>query len=158
MRAGMCSGLLVLALGATAAVGLVAPREAAAKKRAEEGVAVTIVVLDAENKPIPTAVVRHPGAAERNRVNSVNGEWKDSRVYLPDGSEMLFLPGMNLQLEVSAPGYMLRIVSYDIRKRNNRVPIVLDKLPEESEEMEEPMIQFGRDRPIESGGGGGPVN
>lgn len=158
MRAGMCSGLLVVALGAMAAVGLVAPREAAAKKGAEEGVEVTIVVLDAENKPIPTAVVRHPGAAERNRVNSVNGEWKDSRVYLPDGSEMLFLPGMNLQLEVSAPGYMLRIVSYDIRKRNNRVPIVLDKLPEESEEMEEPMIQFGRDRPIESGGGGGPVN
>ena len=111
MRAGMCSGLLVVALGAMAAVGLVAPREAAAKKGAEEGVEVTIVVLDAENKPIPTAVVRHPGAAERNRVNSVNGEWKDSRVYLPDGSEMLFLPGMNLQLEVSAPGYMLRIVS-----------------------------------------------
>ena len=100
----------------------------------------------------------HPGEAELNRGKAVNREWKDARVYLPDVSEMLFLPGMNLQLEVSAPGYMLRIVSYDIRKRNNRVPIVLDKLPEESEEMEEPMIQFGRDRPIESGGGGGPVN
>lgn len=137
----------------------VAARPAQAKKApSEEGVEVTIVVEDAAGAPISTAVVRHPGEAARNRVNAVNGEWKNSRVYLPDGSEMLFLPGMSLQLEVSAPGYMLRIVTYDIRKRNNRVVVVLEPMPEEQEEMEEPMIQFGRERPIEGGGAGGPVN
>jgi pseudouridine-5'-phosphate glycosidase len=130
----------------------------AKKASVEEGVEVTIVVQDAAGEPIPTAVVRHPGEAARNRVNAVNGEWKNSRVYLPDGSEMLFLPGMSLQLEVSAPGFMLRIVTYDIRKRNNRVVVVLEPMPEEQEEMEEPMIQFGRERPIEGSGAGGPVN
>ncbi len=130
---------------------------AEAKKDNGDGVEVRIKVMDLEGAPIPTAVVRHPEEADRRRVNSVTGEWKASTLYLPDGSELVFVPGMSIQLEVSAPGYMTKIIKYDIRKRKNLAEVQLEQLAMETDDIEEPLIQFGRDRPRE-GGGAGPAN
>ena len=123
---------------------------AQAKKDKDAGVNVRITVLDVAGAPIPTAVVRHPDEADRRRVNSVTGVWEDSILYLPDGSELRFVPGMTLQFEISAPGYITQVVSYDVRKRNNKVEIALVEMEIEEEEIDEPLIQFGRDKPRES--------
>lgn len=140
---------------ALCAAGLAAPTEASAKKRNDgEGVEISITVRDLQGEPIPTAVVRHPDEADRHRVNAATGEYVDDVLYLPDGSELIFTPGMTIQFEISAPGYMMQIVQYDIKKRKNRIEITLPPLPlDEDDEIEEPLIQFGRDRPREVGGG-----
>ena len=131
---------------------------ALAKKNDGEGVPVYVKVLNLEGEPVSTAVIRHPDEADRHRVNALTGEWFASVLYLPDGSEMVFTPGMTIQFEVSAPGYMTQIIQYDIRKRKNRLEVSLPLLPiEEEEEIEEPLIQFGRDRPRDVGGAG-PAN
>ena len=117
------------------------------KKAGDDGVPVTVVVKDADGKPIPTAVIRHPDEADRHRVNVMNGEWEGSILYLPDGTELVFTPGMAITLEVSAPGYMTQIVQYDIRKRKNRIEISLPTLQMDDSEIEEPVITFGRDKP-----------
>ncbi len=134
---------------------LAAPGTALAKKGSDgEGVPVYVTVMDLEGKPVPTAVIRHPDEADRHRVNAATGEWFASVLYLPDGSELIFTPGMTIQFEISAPGYMMQIVQYDIKKRKNRIEITLPPLPlDEDDEIEEPLIQFGRDRPREVGGG-----
>ena len=95
-------------------------------------------------------MVRHPDEADRRRVNSVTGVWEDSILYLPDGSELRFVPGMTLQFEISAPGYITQVVAYDVRKRNNKVEIALKEMEIEEEEIDEPLIQFGRDKPREA--------
>ncbi len=128
------------------------PANAGGKK--DEGVNVRITVMDEAQAPIPTAVVRHPDEADRRRVNSVTGVWEDSILYLPDGSELRFVPGMTLHFEISAPGFITQVISYDVRKRNNKVEIFLKRMELEEEEIEEPLIQFGRDRPRESTGPG----
>ncbi len=138
--------LLVLTL----LVGMVPGSIAEAKKDKDAGVNVRITVLDEAGAPIPTAVVRHPDEADRRRVNSVTGVWEDSILYLPDGSELRFVPGMTLQFEISAPGYITQVVQYDVRKRNNKLEIALKQMEIEEEEIDEPLIQFGRDKPRES--------
>lgn len=130
------------------AMGLGTP--AMAKKDKDAGVNVRITVLDVAGAPVPTAVVRHPDEADRRRVNSVTGVWEDSILYLPDGSELRFVPGMTLQFEISAPGYITQVVAYDVRKRNNKIEIALVEMEIEEEEIDEPLIQFGRDKPRES--------
>ena len=124
----------------------------AKKKNDGEGVNLRITVVDAEGEPIPTAVIRHPDEADRHRVNSLTGTWEGSVLYLPDGSELIFTPGMNIQFEISAPGYMTRIVQYDIRKRKNNIPIALELLQIDDADIEEPIITFGRDKPRDVGG------
>jgi hypothetical protein len=149
-----------LLLGALVLAPALVPATASAKKGSEgdpEGVPVKVKVLDADGNPIPTAVVRHPDEADRHRVNSPTGEWFNSVLYLPDGSEMIFTPGMQLRLEISAPGYMTKIIQYDIRKRKNNIEVALDKLEIEEQSIEEPTIQFGRDKPRDDGGSG-PAN
>jgi len=123
----------------------------------DEGVPVTIKVLDLTGEPISTAVVRHPEEADRHRVNSITGEWTAPILYLPDGGELIFTPGMTIRLEVSAPGFMTQIIQYDIRKRRNKVEVTLAELAMDDEDVEEPLIQFGRDKPREVGGTG-PAN
>jgi hypothetical protein len=130
---------------------------AEARKDNDEGVPVTIQVLDVINAPIPTAFIRHPEEAESHRVNSITGEWTAPELYLPDGGELIFTPGMTVRFEVSAPGYMTQIIQYDIRKRRNKVEVILMEMAMDDEDIEEPLIQFGRDRPREVGGTG-PAN
>ncbi len=131
---------------------------ACAHKSAGEGVPVRVYVLDEDTKdPIPSAVVRHPDEAERHRVNAVGGYWEGSVLYQPKAQELVFTPGMTIQLEISAPGYITREIIYDIKRRRNHFPVYLDRIELESDEVEEPIIQFDRDKPANDGTVG-PVN
>ncbi len=120
---------------------------ASAKKPAGEGVPIRVTVVDATGAPVPTAVVRHPEEADRHRVNAATGEWEASALYLPDGSDLAFVPGMTLELEVSAPGYLTQVLEHEVRKRKNRVEIVLEAIDLDAADESEPLVEFGRDRP-----------
>ena len=126
----------------------------ATTKGVSDGVPVKVFVLDQQGQPIPTAVVRHPKEADRHRVNAATGHWEGSVLYLPDGSELIFMPNSSLQLEVSAPGYLTKLIQYDIKKRRNQFDVNLDVMSLKEAEFEEPIIQFGRDRKKTDIGGG----
>lgn len=126
------------------------PADASAKDKEIPAVPVRVVVQDQAGAPIATAVVRHPQEADRHRVNSVDGSWEGSVLYLPDGSELRFTPGMTLELEISAPGYMTQVFQYQVRKRKNLVEIALPKIEMDDTNVEEPVISFGRDDPRET--------
>ncbi|MBM4369316.1 MAG: hypothetical protein FJ102_24095 [Deltaproteobacteria bacterium] len=130
-------------------LGLFAPAAVAAPKT-DEGVPVKVVVLDSERKPIPTAVIRHPLEQDRHRVNSVDGSFETSVLYMPDGTELRFTPGMTLDLEISAPGYTTQVFQYQVRKRRNVIEVKLEPIELENDQIEEPMITFGRDEPREA--------
>jgi hypothetical protein len=116
----------------------------------EEGIPVEIRVLDLEGNPIPTAVVRHPEEQYRHPVNTVTGAYRMDVLYLPDGSEMVFAKGMELEFEISAPGYVTANIVYIVRKRKNVVVVSLEKMELNLlDDIEDPVIQFGRDRPID---------
>lgn len=131
---------------------LLAPGSALAKKNKGEGTAVKVIVTTETGEPVSTAVIRHPDEADRHRVNAVDGSWEAAVLYMPDGTELVFEPGLTLRLEISAPGYMTQVIQYDVRKRNNKIPVSLSLLELENEEIEEPVIQFGRDRPRDETG------
>jgi hypothetical protein len=128
---------------------LAGPALAADKDAKKEGVPVKVVVEDTEGRPIATAVVRHPQEADRHRVNSVDGSWEASVLYLPDGSELPFVPRSKIELEISAPGYVTQVLSYEVRRRHNVVEIKLPALQLDDSTVEEPAISFGRDEPRE---------
>ncbi len=147
--------LLLLALFSFALV----PADALAKKgEASVGTRVHVTVMDEAGEAIPTAVIRHPDEADRHRVNSVDGSWEEEVLYMPDGTELIFEPGLVLFLEISAPGYETQVIQYEVRKRKNFVEVKLVKLNFDDEEIEEPMMSFGRDTPRESSSGSGPAN
>ena len=123
-------------------------------KVATDGVPLKVFVLDQAGEPIPTAVVRHPDEADRKRVNAATGHWEGSVLYMEDGSELIFQPNMTIQLEVSAPGYLTKVISYDIKKRRNQFSVALDQLNLKADEFDEPIIQFGHDKKKSELGGG----
>ncbi len=132
----------------TAAALLMASASAFAE---DVGVAVTVVVMQLDGTPIPTAVIRHPLEAERHRVNTATGEWTESVLYMQDGSEFIFEKGTELELEISAPGYVNQKIRYIVRKRKNRIPVILQamEIEDDDDEFDGPVIQFGRDKPID---------
>jgi hypothetical protein len=116
------------------------------------GIPVTIEVKDAVGTPIATAVVRHPDEADRHRVNVETGRYTTGVLYLPNGDELIFDKGMELEFEVSAPGYENARVKYIVQKRKNIVPVILTKMDfslEDDEDLDDPVIQFGRDKPLD---------
>jgi hypothetical protein len=114
------------------------------------GIKVTLVVTDVAGAPIPTAVVRHPAEQDRHRVNVTDGHTDIDTLYLPDGSKLEFTKGMEIEFEISAPGYRNAHVTYVVRKRRNVVPVTLEKMDlSETVTDEDPEIQFGRDKPID---------
>ncbi len=118
----------------------------------EQGIPVTVQVLDLEGQPIPTAVVRHPEEADRHRVNTETGTTDISILYLPDGTERIIEKGMELEFEISAPGYTNTRITYFVRKRRNTVQVVLQKMDLDAlmeDDEADPVIQFGRDKPID---------
>lgn len=142
--------LTILALAVSVPVVPVLLSEPAfAKDKVEEGVPVRIVVTDLEKKPIATAVIRHPKEMDRHRVNAVDGSWEASALYMPDGSELRFTSGMTLDLEISAPGFTTQVFQYQVRKRKNVVEVKLEPIVVDTEQIDEPMISFGRDEPRE---------
>jgi hypothetical protein len=150
------SGALVASLHAASAVGWVGgwlvidATHAQAKEEETPGIPLEIQVVDAQGAPIPTAKVRNPQEKDPKGVNADTGTWKGSVLYLPDGTEMFFAKGMELTFEISAPGYKNQKITYVMRKRKNRVLITLEKMALDMNDVEEedPVIQFGRDKPI----------
>lgn len=136
-------------LCAFALQALVSTTPSAFAKGEDEGVPVRVVVKDEAKAPIPTAVVRQPEEADRHRVNAVDGSWEASVLYLPDGTELRFTPGMTLNLEISAPGYTTQVLTYQVRKRRNLIDVTLPKIETDDSQIEEPTISFGRDEPRE---------
>jgi len=122
------------------------------------GTRIQVRVLDEEGAPIPTAVIRHPEEEERHRVNSVTGTWEEEVLYMPDGSELIFTPGLLLYLEISAPNYESQVVQYQVRRRRNALTVTLQGLAMQDVTIDEPMMSFGRDTPIDATEGGGPAN
>jgi hypothetical protein len=156
MRTFIRAFVMSVALGgALPLAALLASEQVAAAADEGEGVPVKVIVTDGEGKPIPTAVIRHPQEADRHRVNTFDGSWEASVLYLPDGTELKFLKGMTLELEISAPGYVNQRIQYLVRSRKNVLPITLEKMAFElgtDPEEEDPVIQFGRDKPIDGAG------
>ena len=134
-----------LALTTVGAVGV--PSVAMAQ---EAGIPVEIRVLNPDGEPIPTAVVRHPQEQERHPVNTITGAYTTDVLFLPDGTETLFTKGTELEFEISAPGYITANVVHVVRKRRNVIAVTLQKMELDLlDDLEEPVIQFGRDRPID---------
>ncbi len=126
------------------------PDAVAARAGDTPGIPITVTVIDQAGEPVPTAVIRHPDEADRHRVNSVDGSWTESVLYMPDGTELKFEKGLTLFLEVSAPGYSIQIVQYEVKKRKNSLEVTLMPAPEDDEPIEEPMMSFGRDEAREA--------
>tara|TARA_B110000037_G_C16931816_1_gene428928 strand:+ start:18 stop:488 length:471 start_codon:yes stop_codon:yes gene_type:complete len=143
-------------LGLTVVVFTVAG--CATTPQGEVGTIVQVTVEDSEGDPVPTAVIRHPEEADRHRVNTVTGVWEEEVLYLPDGTELIFEPGLLLYLEISAPRYVSQTIQYEVKRRRNRVVVTLEALEIEEAVIDAPMMSFGRDRAIDSAGGGGPSN
>ena len=122
------------------------------------GTRIQVRVLSEAGEPIPTAVIRHPDEEERHRVNSVTGTWEEEVLYMPDGSELIFTPGLLLYLEISAPNYESQVVQYQVRRRRNALSVTLKRLEMQEVTIDEPMMSFGRDKPIDGTEGGGPSN
>jgi hypothetical protein len=120
--------------------------------KATAGVEVKVYVVDPASKPVPTAVVREPREQDRHRVNTEDGSFKSSSLYLPDGTEIQFTPGQELTLEVSAPGYQTEVVVYQVRKKRNIVQVTLQPIEMSDDSMEEPIITFKQDKPRETTG------
>ena len=68
---------------------------------------------------------------------------------VPGGGVLVFTPGMALELEVSAPGYVTRRINYDIVRRRNEFPVTLNQMVVNDSDIIEPTLEFGRDRPRE---------
>jgi hypothetical protein len=73
---------------------------------------------------------------------------------MEDGSELVFMPNTTIQLEISAPGFLTKVIQYDIKKRRNQFDVRLDVLSLKDDEFDEPIIQFGQDKKKSEIGGG----
>jgi len=113
--------------------------------------ALTIQVLDETGSPVTTAVVRHTEEEERHRVNAVTGAWTGTALYLDGGTEVPFEEGQDVTFEVSAPGFLTETVRYIVRKRKNVIIVTLSEMDITSDlgQLEDPMITFGRDKPVD---------
>ena len=116
----------------------------------EPGIPLTLKVVNAEGKVIPSAVIRHPEEQERHRVNTYDGTWTASWLIMPDGRELVFERDLLLEFEISAPGYLNKPVVYVMKRRKNSVEIILDPMDFsfEEDELDEPEIGFGVDKPL----------
>jgi len=114
-------------------------------------ISLTVQVEDSIGEPIVSAAVRHPEERERHRVNHVTGAWTTTALYLPGGDILKFDPGMEVEFEVTAPGYVSETIRYIVRKRKNVIEVTLQEmdLAEDREAPEDPIIAFGRDKPID---------
>lgn len=123
----------------------------APKHAAGGGTSLTIQVFDEHDNPVSTATVRNPEEAERHEVNSVTGAWTASTLYLNGGQQVAFGPGMEVTFEITAPGYLSETVRYIMRKRKNLIAVHLSKMnmKDDLDKMQDPMITFGRDKPLD---------
>ena len=113
------------------------------------GIEVTVRVLDEAGAPVGSATVRHPDEADPHPVNVMSGAFAASVLYMPDGRELIFEKDLQLTFEISAAGYVNQEVLYTVKKRNNQVTVVLEKMNLDIDDDDDAVIGFGRDKPID---------
>jgi hypothetical protein len=102
---------------------LLAPASAAPNAR------LTVEVIGVDGAPIPAAVVRFPAEGrEAHRVNHVDATWTGQALYTVDGAQP-FAIGDTVTVTVDSPGYWTRQVPAHLKRRNNRVSVVLEAMP-----------------------------
>ena len=115
----------------------------------DPGLPVVVQVVDSEGEPIRTAVIRNPLETDRHQVNRINGEWEATTLYLDGGAEIPFKRGMEVDFEVSAPGFQSTSVSMALKKRKNVYTVTLQqmKVTDGDDEVGDIPVAFGRDIP-----------
>lgn len=127
----------------------VALSAAAGKDVEDEGIPLVITVMDQKTGlPIPFAAVREQQEKELHPVDRVNGQFSTTMLYPSYNEEIPLEKGMELVLEVTAANYVPRKVSYTMRRRNNKVMILLEPMDVPANIGDEPVWQFARDVPI----------
>jgi hypothetical protein len=91
---------------------------------------ISVVVSDQAGVPIPNAWVRVPETEGRRIVDAETGRWEASMLYSYDGTPVVFVRGMMVDLTVSAPGYQPRRLLYEVEPRGNELLISLEVMPE----------------------------
>ena len=115
----------------------------------DEGLPLTVRVLDAAGAPVIGAVVRSPLEEDRHRTNTATGAWTGNALYPANGEPIFFVKGMDVSFEVTAPGYVSETVHYVVRKRRNVLEVRLTSmdLADDRETPDDPIIGFRRDVP-----------
>ncbi|MFT4622597.1 MAG: hypothetical protein ACI8PZ_001253 [Myxococcota bacterium] len=91
---------------------------------------VTIEVKDQVGAPVESAWVRLPGTEGRRNVEPLSGVWEASMLYTYEGAPVIFTKGMELNLTVSAPGYVSQNILYTVAPRRNFISIALEPMEE----------------------------
>lgn len=116
-------------------------------KDKEEGMLVSVAVVDEQGRPIPNAWVRVPDTEGRRLVDPETGVWATRYLYAYDGMEIFFERGMVLELTISAPGYSSRLARYRVRGGKNQLTVELSKLPEEEADADTQITWFRKSLP-----------
>jgi hypothetical protein len=110
----------------------------------DEGIELTVLVVDEAGQPIPNAWVRIPDTEGRRRTDP-SGSWTAAFVYTYDGAEVFFERGMVLELTISAPGYASRLARYRVKARRNELTVPLTRIEFEKAEIDSEIVWFKRD-------------
>lgn len=143
MRALLPFALLI---SATSAVAFDPPKQ----EEPPEGIPLVITIVDAQSgKPIPFATIRETQEKTLKMVDRATGQLALTRLE-PTYNDMVPLEkGMTLTIEVTAAAYEPRQVEYTMRRRRNRLLIPLSPMKIAPNIGSEPVLQFGRDRPLD---------
>ncbi|TVQ93915.1 MAG: hypothetical protein EA397_03310 [Deltaproteobacteria bacterium] len=117
-----------------------------------EGIPLVITIIDGKTgKPIPFATVRETQERQLKMVERASGQISMSKLYPSYNDEIPLTRGMELNIEVTAAAYEPKLVTYTMRRRRNRVLVSLEPMEIEANYGSEPQLQFGRDKPLDSG-------
>jgi hypothetical protein len=86
---------------------------------------VTVEVVDAEKAPVTTATLSIEGEDVAHQVHTETGMWTATGIVDKEG-ERPFERGQVVELTVEAEGYAPQTVSYTVRKKKNRLRVLLD--------------------------------
>ncbi len=129
----------------TASIALLLVGDAEAQgRRDDDGVLVTVQVLDEVGRALPSAWVRVPDTEGRRRVDAETGVWQARYLYAYDGMELPFKRGQVVEFTISAPGYATRLARYRVRGGKNQLTIGLEPLPEGDLEVDTDITWFRR--------------
>lgn len=86
---------------------------------------VTVEVVDAEKAPVTTATLTIEGEDVSHGVHAETGLWTATGIVTKDG-EKPFERDQRVEFTVAADGYAPQTVSYVVRKKKNRVRVLLE--------------------------------
>ncbi|MBW1878630.1 MAG: carboxypeptidase regulatory-like domain-containing protein [Deltaproteobacteria bacterium] len=111
--------------------------------KTDEGIPLTVLVVDESGQPIPNAWVRIPDTEGRRRTDP-SGTWTASFVYTYDGAEVFFQRGMVLELTISAPGFASRLARYRVKAHRNELTVPMKRIKFERPEIDAEIVWFKR--------------